>query len=110
MKPTVEITAANFESEVLKSTTPVLVDFWAPWCGPCRMLAPVLDEIATEQAGKLKVAKVNTDEQGELATQFGIQGLPTMLFFVSGKPVAQIVGAAGKKTILAKVESLATAG
>ena len=110
MKPTTEITAANFESEVLKSTTPVLVDFWAPWCGPCRMLAPVLDEIATEQAGKLKVAKVNTDEQGELATQFGIQGLPTMLFFVGGKPVAQIVGAAGKKTILSKVESLATAG
>ncbi len=106
MKPTTEITAANFESEVLKSTTPVLVDFWAPWCGPCRMLAPVLDEIATEQAGKLKVAKVNTDEQGELATQFGIQGLPTMLFFLGGKPVAQIVGAAGKKTILAKVESL----
>jgi len=109
MKPTTEITAANFESEVLKSTTPVLVDFWAPWCGPCRMLAPVLDDIATEQAGKLKVAKVNTDEQGELATQFGIQGLPTMLFFVGGKPVAQIVGAAGKKTILAKLESITAA-
>lgn len=109
MKPTLEITGANFAAEVLQSSQPVLVDFWAPWCGPCRMLAPVLDEIATEQTGKLKVAKVNTDEQPDLAQQFGITGLPTMLFFVGGKPVAQIVGAAGKKTILAKFESFTVA-
>ncbi|NBV25314.1 MAG: thioredoxin [Proteobacteria bacterium] len=108
MKSTVEITATNFESEVLQSATPVLVDFWAPWCGPCRMLAPVLEEIATEQTGKVKVAKLNTDDLPDLAQQFSIQGLPTMLFFVGGKPVGQIVGAAGKKTILGKLESLTT--
>lgn len=104
-----DTTDATFEVDVINNDTPVLVDFWAPWCGPCRMLAPVLDEIATEQVGKLKVAKVNTDEQPDLAQQFGIQGLPTMLFFAGGKPVAQIVGAAGKKTILAKLESLTVA-
>jgi thioredoxin 1 len=89
----VHVTDAAFEESVLKSDLPVIVDFWAPWCGPCRMVAPILDKIANEQAGKLIVAKVNTDENPEWAGRFGVQGIPTMLFVANGKVVHRQVGA-----------------
>ncbi len=89
----IHVTDAAFEKAVLQSQLPVIVDFWAPWCGPCRMVAPILDKIAKEYAGKLVVSKVNTDENGEWATKFGVQGIPTMLFVAGGKIVHQQVGA-----------------
>ncbi len=89
----IHVTDTAFEQDVLKSPLPVIVDFWAPWCGPCRMVAPILDKIAKEQAGKLIVAKVNTDENPEWATRFGVQGIPTMLFIANGKLVHRQVGA-----------------
>jgi len=89
----IHVTDAAFEEAVLQSQLPVIVDFWAPWCGPCRMVAPILDKIAKEYAGKLVVSKVNTDENGEWATKFGVQGIPTMLFVAGGKIVHQQVGA-----------------
>lgn len=107
MKTTIEINSANFETEVLKSAQPVLVDFWAEWCGPCKMLAPVLDELATEQTGRVKVAKVNVDTNPELAARYGIQSIPTLLYFAGGEVRHQSVGVASKKAILAKLESLA---
>ncbi len=86
------LTKANFEAEVLKSDKPVMVDFWAPWCGPCRMLAPVLAEIAEEKGNAIKVGKVNVDEEPELAAQHGITGIPAILLFRDGKVVATSVG------------------
>lgn len=106
MEPTIEINDANFETEVLKSRRPVLVDFWAEWCGPCKMLGPVLDEIATEQSARVKVAKVNVDENPALAARFGIQSIPTLLYFAGGKLLHQTVGASGKKAIVAQLEEL----
>ena len=89
----VHVTDAAFEEKILNSTLPVVVDFWAPWCGPCRMVAPTLDKIAKEQAGKLVIAKVNTDENPEWASRFGVQGIPTMLFVANGKVIHRQVGA-----------------
>lgn len=93
MKEPVHVSDANFDKIVLQSTIPVIVDFWAPWCGPCRMVAPILDKIASEYDGKLLVAKVNTDEHNEWAGKYGVQGIPTMLFLNSGKLVHKQVGA-----------------
>lgn len=109
MKPTIEINETNFETEILKSPQPVLVDFWAEWCGPCRMLAPVLDEIATEQNGRVKVAKVNIDQNPTLAARLGIQSIPTLLYFANGEVRAQTIGVAGKRAITSKLEALAVA-
>jgi thioredoxin 1 len=89
----IHVTDAAFEKTVLQSTIPTLVDFWAPWCGPCRSVAPVLDKLAKEYAGKLLVAKVNTDENPDWAGKFGVQGIPTMLFVANGKVVHRQVGA-----------------
>ncbi len=87
------VTDAAFEKTVLQSTTPVIVDFWAPWCGPCKMVAPVLDKLAKEYAGKVLVAKVNTDDNPEWAQKYNVQGIPTMLFIAGGKVVHRQVGA-----------------
>jgi thioredoxin 1 len=107
MKPTIEINETNFEREVLQSNQPVLVDFWAEWCGPCKMVAPILDEIAVEQAGHVKVAKVNVDENQALAVRFGIQSIPTLLYIAAGEVKDRTVGLIGKRAILAKLEKLA---
>jgi thioredoxin 1 len=99
-------TEANFDSEVLKSDVLVLVDFWAPWCGPCRLVGPILDEIAAENDGKIKVVKVNVDENPTLAQRYGIRGIPTMMFFKSGDQVDITVGAAMKDRIQEKIDAL----
>ena len=101
----ITLTKANFESEVLKSGRPVLVDFWAPWCGPCRMLAPVLAEIAEEKAGTIKVGKVNVDEEPELAAEYGITGIPAVLLFKNGKVAATAVGFKPKADLEAFVDA-----
>src|SRR5258708_2737167 len=97
MKTTIELNETNFDREVLQSNLPVVVDFWAEWCGPCKMLAPVLDEIAREQQGNAVVAKVNIDEQPGLAARFKIQGIPTLLYFNGGELRDQTVGVVSKK-------------
>jgi thioredoxin 1 len=109
MKPTIEINEANFERDVLQSKEPVLVDFWAEWCGPCKMLSPLLDEIATEQSGRVKVAKVNVDTNPALAARFGIQSIPTLLYFAGGEVKDKTIGAMPKKAIISKLEKLALA-
>ena len=103
---TVTVTDANFEAEVAQSNVPVLLDFWAPWCPPCRMLSPVVDEIAVEKAGVAKIAKVNVDENLELARRFKVQSIPLLLFFKNGEVKDQMLGATNKKTLLNKLEAL----
>ena len=97
---TEKVTAANFNDVVLKSATPVLVDFWAEWCGPCRAVAPILEEISNEYAGKIKIVKLNTDEEGSVAMKYGISSIPTMNLFVGGEVVKSIVGARPKPAIV----------
>ena len=99
-----DVSDATFEAEVLKSSIPVLVDFWAPWCGPCRAVAPVVDEIANEYKGKLKVLKLNTDENPKTAQSYRISGIPSLMVFKNGQPVEQVVGAVPKSTLSSAVE------
>ena len=102
---TTKITTADFESVVLKSATPVLVDFWAEWCGPCRAVGPILEEISNEYGAKLKIVKLNTDEEASIAMKYGISSIPTMNVFVNGEVVKTIVGAKPKPALLKDLES-----
>jgi len=101
-----EITDAQFEEEVTKSGLPVLVDFWAPWCGPCRMMAPVLEEVAAEWAGRVKVCKMNVDEQQEVARRLDIQSIPTIILFKGGEAVKRLVGARPKSAFVEEFKDL----
>jgi len=98
------LTDAAFDTEVLNSPEPVLVDFWAEWCGPCRMMAPTIDVIATEYVGKAKVGKMNVDDNGQTAMRYNIRGIPTLLLFKDGKVVEQRVGAVGKSEVVKMIE------
>jgi len=99
------VTDANFETEVLQSTSPVLVDYWAEWCGPCKMIAPILDDVAKEYNGKLKVAKLNIDENQETPAKYGIRGIPTLMLFKGGNIEATKVGALSKSQLDAFIDS-----
>jgi len=103
----ITLTAANFEQEVLQSPTPVLVDFWAEWCGPCKMIAPILDELASEYDGKVKVGKVNIDDHQVIATQYGIRAIPTLLIFKDGEVAEQVVGLRSKRDLKANIDKVA---
>lgn len=104
MEP-IEITDANFEQEVLKSELPVLIDFWAVWCGPCKMIAPIVAELATEYEGRLKVGKLDVDNNQEVSVKYGIRSIPTLLIFKDGKIIDQIVGAVPKASIVSKLNT-----
>lgn len=99
-----EVTSATFEGEVLKSETPVLVDFWAEWCGPCKMMAPVLDDLSTEMTGKLKVTKINVDDHSDIAAQYGVMSIPTFIVFKNGEPVERLVGAMPKREFKNRID------
>jgi thioredoxin 1 len=105
----IQLTDDTFDKDVLQSSQPVLVDFWAPWCGPCRMLSPVVEELAKEYTGKIKVAKINTDEHPNAASRFKISAIPTLLFFKEGKVVEQLVGVHSKAEIKKTLDSMVAA-
>lgn len=104
MSEPIHVSDAEFEEKVLKSATPVVVDFWAPWCGPCKMIAPALEDIAKEQGDKVLIAKVNTDENPQWAMKYGVMGIPTLLFIKGGEEVSRHVGAAPAPALKSKVE------
>lgn len=104
MSNNVDVTNANFEQEVLKSDKPVLLKFWAPWCGPCKMMAPVVDEVASEKEENLKVVSVNVDDAPEIASEHGVRGVPTVMLFKSGAKVASLVGAQSKTQLTQFIE------
>ena len=106
MSNAVAVTSNEFDEQVLKSPVPVLIDFWAVWCGPCKMIAPHVDALAAEYEGRVKVLKVNVDDEQEIANRYGIMSIPTLLFFKEGKVVDQVVGAVPKNAIATKLESL----
>ena len=97
---TITLSAATFDEEINRASTPILVDFWAEWCGPCKMIAPVLEEIASEQEGKLTVAKLNVDDAPDVARRFGVMSIPTMILFNDGEPATRLVGAKPKAALL----------
>ena len=106
MSAAMELTKDNFQAEVIDGDLPVLVDFWATWCGPCRAVAPVIDELATEYAGKLKVGKVDVDAEQQLAADFGVRSIPTLLIFKDGKMAEQIVGLVRKSQLIDKLQGV----
>jgi len=105
--PTITGTDANFESEVLNSDQPVLVDFWATWCGPCRTIAPTIEELATDYDGRARVVKLDVDNNPQTAMKYGIRSIPSLLFFKDGRPVDQMVGVVPKKVLAEKLDALA---
>lgn len=104
-----DITDANFEQEVLKSDLPVLVDFWAPWCAPCRIVSPIVEELAKEYAGKLKVLKLNVDDNPKTASKYGIMSIPSLLIFKKGEVAKTMIGAAGKENLKKGIEEILSA-
>ena len=106
MSKVAEVTDSNFDSEVLEASTPVLVDFWAPWCGPCKNIAPKVEELAEEYDGKIKVVKVNVDENKEAAMKYGVRGIPNLILFKDGENVEQIVGDVAKQELVNAVDKV----
>ena len=106
MSKPIHVTDAEFEEKVLKASTPVVVDFWAPWCGPCQMVAPILDELANEYGDKIVIAKVNTDENVQYAIKYGVQGIPTMLFVKDGDVFNRIIGAVPRPAIQQNINAM----
>jgi thioredoxin 1 len=104
---TIELNESNFDKEVMHSEQPVVVDFWAEWCGPCKMIAPLLDEIAKEKAGAVKIAKVNVDDNQSLSFKYNIRAIPSLLFFKNGQVQDQVTGMTSKKDLLGRIEALA---
>ncbi len=106
----IEVNDSNFDQEVLKSEVPVLVDFWAVWCGPCKAIAPIIDSVATTYAGKVKIAKMNVDQSTATPMRYRVQAIPTLIFFKDGKPVDQLLGYSPQSVIEEKVQKLIAAG
>jgi len=102
----VQLRKSNWEEEVLKSDIPVMVDFWAPWCAPCKMVSPIVLELAEEYKGRIKVGQLNTDEESEIATEYGIMSIPTLMFFKRGEVIDQVIGAVPKEYIVQKIEEV----